>query len=478
MRRKGFPMNLIDQVERRIEEHKMLVQGDAVVVAVSGGPDSVALLHILFLLSERYAWKLVAAHVNHQFRGEESASEAVFVANLAKQWGLPCEVAEIDVPAYIQQTSLNGQAAAREKRYEFLHAVAQQYSAKSIALAHHADDQAETILMRLIHGTGPSGLTGMQEIRREKKVELIRPFLRIYKSDIEQHCLQHGLAFCRDSSNELRKYFRNQIRLDVMPMLRTYNDHLPESLNRLADMMQAEDDYMESAAQQFFAEQVTFESRCVRFSRQPFARLHVALQRRLIKLILDYLALGVEKVDFARIELMRNAILQDQTSNLKLDINEQLCMVREYDSIRFQAPRITVGAYAYPIMLEEVELRIPEAGKKLIIHVCERKEISVDVISSSPLDTEAFFDLDQLELPLLVRSRVTGDRMQPYGLNGTKKVKDMFIDAKIPPSQRDAVPLIVDAKGQVLWIPGLRHSNHAPVQTETVHMLHMKLIPY
>ncbi|SEC38087.1 tRNA lysidine(34) synthetase TilS [Paenibacillus sp. GP183] len=472
-------MNLLEQVERRIKEHKLLAQGDAVVVAVSGGPDSVALLHILFLLSERHDWKLAAAHVNHQFRGEESDSEAVFVANLAQKWGIPCEVAKIDVPAYIEQTSLNAQTAAREKRYEFLHAVARQYSAKSIALAHHADDQAETILMRLIRGTGPSGLTGMQELRQEKKVELIRPFLRIYKSDIEQHCLQYGLSFCRDSSNELRKYFRNQIRLDVMPLLRSYNDQLPESLNRLAEMMQAEDDYMESAARQFFTEQVTIESRGVLFSRQPFARLHVALQRRLIKLILDYLASGVEKIDFTRVELLRNAILQEQTSNLKLDINEHFCLVREYDSIRFQASQTAVGAYAYPIVLEDAELRIPEAGMKLIIKECGSKEMTVDVFPvSTPLDSEAFFDLDQLELPLVVRSRAAGDRMQPYGLNGTKKVKDMFIDAKIPPSQRDAIPLIVDAKGQVLWIPGLRHSKHAPVHTETMHVLHMKLIPY
>jgi tRNA(Ile)-lysidine synthase len=473
-------MNLLEQVERRIKESKLLAEGDAVVVAVSGGPDSVALLHILFLLSERYAWKLVAAHVNHQFRGEESASEAAFVANLAKQWGLAYEMAEIDVPAYIKETSLNSQAAARYKRYEFLHSVASNYSAKSIALAHHADDQAETILMRLIRGTGPSGLTGMKEHRHEKNVKLIRPFLRIYKSDIEQYCLEQGLTFCRDSSNELRKYFRNQIRLDVMPMLRSYNEHLPQSLNRLADLMQAEDDYMESAAREFFAKQVTTESRGMLFSRQLFGCLHVALQRRLIKLILDYLSFGVEDVDFARIELLRSAILQDQTSNLKLDINEQLCLVREYDKIHFQVPGTAVmGAYTYPIVLEDGELHIPEAGKKLVFNVCRSKEFTADIFPfPAEFLTEAFFDLDQLELPLHVRNRVPGDRMQPYGLNGTKKVKDMFIDAKIPPSERDAVPLIVDAKGQVLWIPGLRYSKHAPVHTDTVHMLHLKLIPY
>jgi tRNA(Ile)-lysidine synthase len=470
-------MSLIEKVARRTEEEKLLDRGDIVVVAVSGGPDSVALLHILFLLSERNGWKLIVAHVNHQFRGIESDAEAGFVADLAKRWGIPCEIGIIDVPAYMEQASLNGQVAAREKRYEFLHAVADQYSAQRIALAHHADDQAETVLMRLIRGTGPSGLTGMPERRSEKKVELIRPFLRIYKSDIEEHCLQHGLSYCRDSSNELRKYFRNQVRLDIMPMLRSYNEQLPESLNRLADMMQAEDDYMEEATASVFTKLVTLESPNFRLSRLDFARLPVALQRRLIKLILNYLALGVETIDFARVELMRTAILQDQTSNLKLDIKEHVCLVREYDDIRFQTLTAAIGAYTYPIALEDVELSLPEAGGKLSFTVYERKQANLELpYESSPACTEAFFDLEQLELPLTVRSRAEGDRMQPLGLNGTKKVKDMFIDAKIPPSQRNAAPLIVDAKGQVLWIPGLRHSKHAQVSAETVHVLHMKLL--
>jgi tRNA(Ile)-lysidine synthase len=471
-------MTLLEKVKTHIDQEKLFDRGDAIVVAVSGGPDSVALLHILFLLSERYGWKLSVAHVNHQFRGEESDAEAIFVANLAKQWGLPCEIGKIDVPAYIHETSLNGQAAAREKRYEFLHAVADQYSAQRIALAHHADDQAETLLMRLIRGTGPSGLTGIPERRREKKVELIRPFLRIYKSEIENHCLQYELAYCQDSSNELRKYFRNQVRLDIIPMLRSYNEQLPESLNRLADLMQAEDAFMEKAAKGSFDELVTWDSGDIRFSRQDFACLHVALQRRMIKLILSYLALGVENIDFARIELLRNAVLQDQTSNLKLDIDEQVCLVREYNMIHFQKPSASVGTYRYPIMLEASELLIPEAGKKLSFKVVNREAAKVENSAvSSDQRMEAFFDFSQLELPLYARSRSEGDRMQPYGLNGTKKVKDMFIDAKIPPSQRDTLPLIVDAKGQVLWIPGLRQSKHAPVQTETEHVLHMTMIP-
>jgi tRNA(Ile)-lysidine synthase len=476
---KEHRMILMEQVKKRIEEERLIDQGDVVVVAVSGGPDSVALLHVLFLLSKDLGWRLIVAHVNHQFRGAESDAEAEFVRKLATDWGLICEVGTIDVPSYIEATLLNTQVASREKRYEFLHQVAETYSAQRIALAHHADDQAETVLMRIIRGTGPSGLSGIHERRREKKVELIRPLLRIYKSELNRHCLDHGLAYCMDSSNELRKYFRNQVRLDIMPMLQTYNDQLPESLNRLAEMMHAEDSYMEEETVRIFAEIVISNPSGYRFLRHDFARLPVALQRRLIKLILNYLTLGLENVDFARIELIRSAILQGKTSNVRLDISERLCLVREYDDIRFQPPFAPVGAYVYQMQIEPGSqvLLIPEADMKLCVTIHERKELGLKPpINHVPSYMDVIFDLDMLELPLTVRSRIDGDRMEPLGLNGTKKVKDMFIDAKIPPSRRDVIPLVVDAKGQVLWIPGLRSSKHAPVIAQTQHYLHMKLL--
>jgi tRNA(Ile)-lysidine synthase len=471
-------MSLISRVEQRIVAEKLMNQGDVVVVAVSGGPDSVALLHVLFSLSPKFGWKLVVAHVDHQFRGEESAAEADFVADIAARWAIPCEIGHIDVPAYIEKNSINGQAAARELRYDFLHQVAEKYGAQCIALAHHADDQAETLLMRLIRGTGPSGLTGMPERRREKKVELIRPFLRIYKSEIVQHCRDQNLAFCIDSSNKLRKYFRNQVRLDVIPQLMRYNEHLPESLNRLSEMMKAEDDYMEAETASVFGGMVTADASFCRLSRLDFSRLHVALQRRLIKLILNYLSLGVERFDFVRLEAIRAAILQNQTSNLRLDILGDLSMVREYDEIRFQKPMTLSGDYVYLVALEEGKLCIPEAGVELSFSVATD---SANWRESTPRPSsaqEAYFDLDQLRLPLSVRNRAAGDRFEPLGLNGSKKVKDMLIDAKIPPSRREAIPLMVDAAGSILWIPGLRRSKHAQVHMETKRLLHVKQLPY
>ncbi|KRE45448.1 tRNA lysidine(34) synthetase TilS [Paenibacillus sp. Soil724D2] len=467
-------IDLVAKVEQRIIEEKLVEPGDVVVVAVSGGPDSVGLLHVLFALAERYSWKLVVAHVNHQFRGAESDAEATFVGKLADDLGLPCEIGVIDVPAFIEETSLNGQAAAREKRYEFLHQIAAKYGAIRIAFAHHADDQAETVLMRILRGTGPSGLVGMPERRREKKVELIRPFLRIYKADIVNYCAQHEMTYCKDSSNELRKYFRNQIRLDVMPMLKQYNEQLPESLNRLTDLMRAEDDYLAKEAEQVFHRITTFKQAYCRIERRDFTELHVALQRRLIKLILNCLCLERDRLDFTRIESMRELILQDQVSNQVLQVDEQVYIVREYESIQFQTFAPSPKPYAYEVGVDTSELSLPEVEAKLICSwvPTNSKETAANFSSA----TDVFLDLDQLNLPLVVRSRRSGDRFEPHGLNGSKKVKDMFIDAKMPLSRRDVIPLLVDASGQILWIAGFRRSKHALVGPDTVRVLHMKLV--
>ncbi|MFD0698923.1 tRNA lysidine(34) synthetase TilS [Paenibacillus sp. GCM10027628] len=466
--------NLVAKVEQRINQDQLIDPGDGVVVAVSGGPDSVALLHVLFALSERYRWKLIVAHVNHQFRGEESDAEAAFVADLAARLDLPCEIGDIDVPAYIEETSLNGQAAAREKRYAFLHEVANRYGAQRIAFAHHADDQAETVLMRLLRGTGPSGLVGMPERRREKKVELIRPFLRIYKSELVQYCARHAIAYCQDSSNELRKYFRNQVRLDVLPMLKQYNEQLPESLNRLTELMRAEDDYLEKEAMRHYRQIVTQQQDICRLKRADFTELHVALQRRLIKLILNCLCLGMDRLDFAKVESIRELILQAQVSNQVLEVDEQLYMVREYEAVRFQLFAPTFRPYQHQVELNANNLNVPEAGAHFEYSVIQPAPDQKSTHSSTAVD--AYFDLDQLQLPLFVRSRKAGDRLEPHGLNGSKKVKDMFIDAKMPISQREVIPMIVDASDHILWIAGFRRSRHALVGPAAERVLHMKLV--
>jgi tRNA(Ile)-lysidine synthase len=470
---KGFiEMVLVHKVDQLIRDEHLLDEEDSIVVAVSGGPDSMALLHILFLLAASRKWRLIVAHVNHQFRGEESDREAEFVAEYAKHLGLPFEIGVINVPRFIKESHMNGQAAARELRYDFLLHVADKYQARRIALAHHADDQAETLLMRLVRGTGTLGLTGIPIRRWIKNVELIRPLLRIYKSEVLQHCEQHGLSFCWDSSNAQHKYVRNQIRHELIPLLKQYNPQLPEALNRLADVMGLEDDYLKQEVDAAYQKLVVKAINGLQLPRSGFASLHPALQRRLIKLILSYLAPNASSFDFLTTEKVRFAIMQDTPTTLTLILGANIIFTREYEQMYFQLKSAVSSGYHYCLESGEGQLELPD-GMLLSYFVSDVNERSHPKLSRS--HETAYFDLDLLSFPLDVRNRQDGDRMEIRGLNGSKKVKDIFIDAKLPLRLRNQVPLIVDAAKRVLWIPGFRRSVHAIASSTTTRLLCMEL---
>ncbi|MFC0216109.1 hypoxanthine phosphoribosyltransferase [Paenibacillus chartarius] len=478
-------MNLIRRTERRIRAAGLLRQGDAMVVAVSGGPDSVALLHVLFALSQKpeWAWQLIVAHVDHGFRGAESASEADFVERMAAQLGLPCAVAKLDMPAELAASGDNAQAAARERRYEFLLETAQRWGAEKLALAHHADDQAETVLMRVLRGTSMSGLAGIPERRTEKKVELIRPFLRIYKSEILSYIEANNLPYVQDSSNSSLKYSRNRIRLDVIPYLRMVNPQLSEALNRLAETAADEDAYIAEQAREAFARIVrtgmedTGAGRSCELDRRAFAGLPVALQRRLVKLILSYLISG-DLVEFPILERARLAMLQEGTPHLALDLGAGCRLRREYDRIRFavQSPLSPSPPTFEYIWREGTErLPLPELHAELRFERPAAEGTTGSVTTPRETENSAIFDGDLLEFPLTVRSRRSGDRMRPIGLNGSKKVKDIFIDEKVPQSTRDRLPIVTDAAGRILWIPGVKRSDVAAVNSASVHLVRMTL---
>ncbi|NHN35063.1 tRNA lysidine(34) synthetase TilS [Paenibacillus agricola] len=460
-------MDLLTKVEQTIKSEKLLEEGECIVVAVSGGPDSVALLHLLFALAERWHWRLVVAHLNHGFRGEESEEEALFVAGIAAQLGVTFEEAHLDVPAYIRATGTNPQVAARELRYGFLREIAHKHKAAAIVLAHHADDQAETLLMRLLRGTGPAGLVGIPVRRFEKDVELVRPLLRIYKSELLDYCHAHHFAFRMDSSNLDTKYFRNEVRLDLLPRLRQYNDQLPQSLNRLSVMMAAEQDFMDMQTRAIFKEGVLQESDFCEWSKKWFCGLHVALQRRLIKLILNCLDCEADSIDFMKLEQIRDAILGETSSNLSLHIGGNLVLAREYDRIYLHNDVVPPKPYAYTLEQDMRVLAIEETGITVESIWLERAPQQEQWAPPVHGQNAAWFDAEQLLFPLQVRSRQDGDRMRLLGMDGSKKVKDIFIDSKIPPSIRLKTPIVMDSQEQVIWLPGVRRSSHALVTAQT-----------
>ncbi|MBB3114129.1 tRNA(Ile)-lysidine synthase [Paenibacillus phyllosphaerae] len=467
---------LIHKIWSEAVREKLWTPADTIVVAVSGGPDSTALLDMLYRIAPDEGLKLVAAHVDHGFRGEESAQEAEAVRIWANALGIACETIYIDMPAYIEETGMNAQAAARQRRYEFLHQVAAQYGASRIALAHHADDQAETVLMRILRGTSTSGLAGIPMARSEKNVQLIRPLLRINKTDILNYCTMRGLSFSEDSSNNKRDYSRNRIRLDVLPALTAFNPQLSESLVRLSVIAAAEDDWMEEEARKAYSRHVQSDPDGCRIDRKALLGLQVALQRRLIKLILSHMGLEKETtITFDLIETSRRAAEDGAASTWRMDAGGGLRIAREYDSMRFN--RISAsdgsvhgtGTYLYELEEGTRRMELSEAGACLTF----TWEEGCNYVKPAGRN-EAAFDADQLTYPLVIRSRIPGDRMQVLGLNGTKKVQDMFVDERVPPSRREVMPLLVDATGTILWIPGIRRGAAAQVTDMTRRVLRIR----
>jgi tRNA(Ile)-lysidine synthase len=273
----------------------------------------------------------------------------------------------------------------------------------------------------------------------------------------------------------LPKYARNKIRLDVLPFLGQYNSGITESLNHLAEVIGEEDDYIQQKSEQVYKELVFVEGGVFTFRLEPFVKLHAALQRRLIKLILNYLPLGTEENDFVKIEAIRKGAVQDMPTTWNLDLGSGIRCKREYDMIRFVPSTVGKPVSPYTYLVEhfpaEVSISGTEYCLRFSLHGVDNNSLPLNTIGNE----EAVFDADKLLYPLTMRSRLPGDSMKVMGLNGSKKVKDIFIDAKIPPSSRSQIPMVTDAEGHIIWIPGVRRSEIATVSKHTSSVLRIVL---
>lgn len=443
-----------------------------VVAAVSGGPDSMALLHLLRQMSEEKPMRIIAAHVNHRFREQESAREAELVARTAEEWGIPLETAVIDVPAYIKETGLNAQEAARKKRYAFFKEAAAKHGARLLLLAHHADDQAETVLMRIVRGTGIGGLAGIPRRRKEDRLELIRPLLRITKKELLSYCERNGVPYATDSSNFSRKYVRNAVRLDVLPMLRKINPRVDEALVRLADLASAEDDFMTREAARLLETVAARSGEGFRVNLEKFHGLHVALQRRILHLILKYSSESWFSLEYQKLDELLDAMADQRKTVHRIDIGDGWTFTREYGEVYIGPAQGHHGGYCHVVREIPCAIRLEAWGRLL-----EIERLDSTVTSLPDHRQEAFFDESGLVMPLVIRTRKPGDRLQPDGLDGSKKVQDIFVDAKIPRSQRDVWPLVTDGGDRILWIPFLRRSRFARAGSDAKSVIRIRVRP-
>ncbi|MEW9502913.1 tRNA lysidine(34) synthetase TilS [Jeotgalibacillus marinus] len=431
------------------DQHSLFEYGEKVIVAVSGGPDSMAILH--YLLNEtQFGLQVEVAHLNHMLRGEESAEDLRYVQTFCDKHSVRCHVASIDVKERMRKARKGLQETAREVRYEFLVDVMTRAQASKLVLGHHADDQIETVLFRLIRGSTGKGRAGIQPKRPFGNSFIVRPLLALTKEEIEQYCERHHIIPRQDPSNAKDDYTRNRLRHHVIPLLKEENPSLHQHIVRYNKEVTEDEAWLEKeAGRRLEALTIAHSDQFFKLDQQMFCNEAPPLQRRMIHLILNYLYTKVPTSLSAAHTVAITKLFGQPHPSGELHLPQGLIVSRSYSTVTFYFVQKNEPASPYKIELEIGQMYTLYNGVKM------RLVEGVKGPPDSSIDC-CWIDLSQVELPLIVRNRRDGDRIQLKGMSGSKKIKDVFMEAKIPLHLRVQWPIVTDASGKVLWIPGIR----------------------
>jgi tRNA(Ile)-lysidine synthase len=461
------PIQTLQKVKRTLSRHRMISRGDSVIVAVSGGPDSVCLLHVLHELREELQTLLVVAHFDHGLRPDEDEGETAFVRGLARSLQLPFETAKGGLLA--KKAGGSREEVARNARYAFLEKVRKKHKAQRIALGHNLNDQAETILMRLLRGSGPSGLTGIPPCRDD---EIIRPLIEIERSEIEKYLNAKKLLSVTDSSNLQTDYLRNKIRLELMPLLETQQPRLARLLGQTAELLRDEDNYLERRAEAWLKKEVTRNrDHTLRLSIAPFMSLPVALRRRVTRKVIGKLKKDLRRIGWDHIEAIQR-LAQAKKPQAALTLPAGVTVKRTYDQLVFSTSVKRKPRPFHHRLERPGNYDIGEIGQRLSIE--QRKNRRGLCLGGS--GRTAFLDAETLRFPLTLRTFKAGDRFIPFGMKGHKKLKDFFVDLKVPLEQRHSTPILCSDDTPV-WVCGFRIDDRFKVTSETKRVMKLSLSP-
>ncbi|MEW6616695.1 MAG: tRNA lysidine(34) synthetase TilS [Thermodesulfobacteriota bacterium] len=446
---------LISKVRRTIEKYRMLEQGDRVVVAVSGGADSVFLLHTLEELREDFNITLIVAHLDHCIRGMEAKRECRFVEKLANTFHLPFESKSIDIPALKKAEKKSTQQAARDARYEFFVDTLKKFNAQKVALGHNADDQAETVLMRLIRGAGIKGLCGIPPVRDGI---FIRPLIEIQRSEIEGFLRENSIEFVTDSSNRENVYLRNKVRNSLMPILvKEYNPGIVQNLIHTSEILRKEDEFMEKLVLNLFSRIcVSGGKESLTLNILYLKGLEGSMQIRVLRKAMESFSGNLKRINFRHLESLVG-MLSSEGANKSLSLPGGIIVEKQYNELIIRR-EVKETPFCYSFSEIPNYVRLKEVNKEVELKVIPQKEglnLNVD-------PNVAFMDYRQIKFPIVIRNFREGDRFQPMGMEGTKKLKDFFIDNKIPKSTRRQIPLLL-FDNLIAWVMGLRMDNRVMV---------------
>lgn len=438
---------LLALLDRTICEHRLFEPKDRVIVAISGGADSTALLDMLTRLPG-YNLTLIAAHLNHSLRGCDSDEDEEFCLRMAGSYSIPFESMRVDVMEMAKLWKMNLEDAGRHVRIDFFNQLRKKYSAATVALAHHADDQAETILMRLMRGSGMTGLSGMAY---RNSFEFVRPLLKISRSEIEDYLNRHDLKWREDASNSDTTFLRNRIRHELLPLLQEYNPAIRSSLSATASVISCDEALLDELTEQAFSVSCRMEGDKIVCGVGELLELNLSIKRRVLRCAFKNLTGSLDGLSLRHIDAICEMICS-ASPNSRLTLPHGITVAREYDRLFFQQNSATFHEAIPDILITSPGLyRLPGGGSLMI-------EISKPPADFSLLSTDTvFIDLSKAGFPWLLRTFRPGDRIVPFGMSGRKKVKEVFIDRKIPPSERKRIPLLFSGS-DLIWIAGISAS--------------------
>lgn len=486
---------MLKRLRADIERGALLDRGQRVVMAISGGPDSMAMLGMMVELNRTDAlgWTLHVAHLNHQIRGTHAEADADFVAAQAKAFELPCTIEREDIPALAAESKRSIEETGRFRRYAFLERVCLRTESGAVAVAHHADDNAETVLHHIIRGTGLRGLSGMpasRPIRLGSDVKLVRPILGFHRAELAAYLSQTGVPFCRDHTNESDEHTRNRLRNRLLPMLREeFNPQVSEALLRLAEQAEWFEEYLEATAARTFETLIVSRTdRELALNVDTLLKKSPIIQTELIRRAImifwtessyrgEWVDREIKELTFGNLRAVID-LAADPHSGKKLSLPGDMVVTRQYRRLVFslqgERPRETTAA--------EVTVACP--GRTAL--PMRRMEIVTEVVDFNYDDwpglrqakpkNQEWLDFDPLRLPLVVRSKKAGERFWPLGAPGSKKLSDYFIDAKVPPEQRDQAAILCDQLGPV-WVIGHRIDERARLHRNTRRALRVTAKP-
>ncbi|MYD50276.1 MAG: tRNA lysidine(34) synthetase TilS [Dehalococcoidia bacterium] len=461
-------LDIVTRFEREVRTAVETAQltGKRLAVAVSGGPDSLAMLYALHRLQDELGLALHVAHLDHGLRGEHSTADADFVVQTCAKLGVNCTVEAADVPAFQREHRMSIEEAAREARYGFLARVAEKVGAAAVVTGHTSDDQIETVLMNFIRGSGLRGLRGMMPTSRRdiggNDTTLFRPLLNLSKQDTIAYCEALNLAPRSDVSNLSTEMTRNRVRLELLPLMREMNPAFGDAVLRLSRNAEDALTVVDKAVDAAWSDAVAEEGKIIRIDREKFRALDGPVRTHLIIRALSQVKGDAQGIERVHIEDATRAVLDSPDTQLhlpdglRLSVEQRSAVIYVGDGVfvasSFDASPLTVPGVTnvgeWRITTERIEIPSEnhprDEGGQSPKGFTERFGSAVDVMS------------------LEIRSRLPGDRFQPLGMSGTKKLKDFMIDEKVSKSIRDSIPLIVTSRG-IAWVVGRRIAEWAKV---------------